>query len=149
MRNNDWLKDRLVVLHQNHFSDIMDGNEIEVRFGRYSKTRLGSIVIREKTKRSRRLEREKLKTLSAEEVVSIITINSHLANPEIPEEIIDGVLAHEFIHFVHGFNSMRKKRYQLPHHGGIISNELKKRGLGDTLRFQKNWLKKNWKRIVT
>lgn len=94
------------------------------------------------------MEKGRLKNLSADEVVSIITINGHLQNPEIPEEIVDGVLAHEFVHFVHGFNSMREKRYHLPHYGGIINGELKERSLGDTLKFQKKWLKQNWKKIV-
>lgn len=149
MRNDTWLSDRLMTIWQNHFPDITDGNEIEVKFGRASKTRLGSITIREKTKMNRRMEARRLKTLSADEVVSVITINGHLQNPEIPEELIDGVLAHEFVHFVHGFNSMREKKYQLPHYGGIINNELKERGLEDILKFQKKWLKKNWREYVS
>jgi len=148
MRDNIWLTNRLTQIWQNYFAEITDGNEIEVRFGKKSKTRLGSISIREKTRRGRRIEKKRLKTLSAEEVVSIITINSHFQNPEIPEEIVDGVLAHEFAHFVHGFNSMREKRFSLPHSGGIINNELKQRGLGDILKFQKKWLKDNWKKII-
>jgi hypothetical protein len=148
MRDDNWLSDRLMTIWQNHFTDITDGNEIEVRFGRASKTRLGSITIREKNSRNRRMEIRRLRTLSADEVVSIITINSHLQSPDIPEEIVDGVLAHEFCHFVHGFNSMREKRYHLPHYGGIINNELKERGLDDILKFQKKWLKANWKNII-
>jgi len=148
MRDNVWLTNRLLMIWQNHFVDIVDGNEIEVCFGRACKTRLGSIAIREKTKRNRRIERGRLKNLRADEVVSIITLNSRLQNPEIPEEIVDGVLAHEFVHFVHGFNSIRKKRYRLPHYGGIINEELKKRGLGGILKFQKKWLKQNWKKII-
>ncbi|MDD5731791.1 MAG: hypothetical protein PHU42_02785 [Patescibacteria group bacterium] len=148
MRDNTWLANRLHSIWQGYFAEITDGNEIEVRFGRSSKTRLGSITIREKVKMSRRVEQRRLKTLSAEEVVSIITINGHLQNPEIPEEIVDGVLAHEFAHFVHGFNSMRERHHRFPHYGGIINNELKQRGLNNILKFQKKWLKDNWKNIV-
>jgi hypothetical protein len=149
MRDNIWLANRLHDIWQSYFAEITDGNEIEVRFGRMSKTRLGSITIREKLKMSRRVERRLLKMLSSNEVVSVITINGHLQNPEIPEELVDGILAHEFCHFIHGFNSMREKKYALPHSGGIIDKELKERGFGSILKFQKKWLKDNWKKIIT
>lgn len=148
MRDDDWLKNKLLQLHQNHFPDIIEGNEIEVRFGRACKTRLGSIAIREKANRSRRLVKGKLEYLAAEEVVSIITINGHFTNEGVPEEVVDGVLAHEFSHFVHGFNSIRAKKYRLPHAGGIIANEMKSRGLDEILKTQKRWIKKNWKKYI-
>lgn len=148
MRDNIWLKEKLIEMHQSHFSDITDGNEIVVQFGRKSKTRLGSISLREKGKEKRRLLRHKVKELTYENSLSIITINGHLQNEEIPEKLVIGILAHEFCHFVHGFNSLREKRYHLPHSGGIINSELKERGLEDVLKFQKKWLKQNWKSVI-
>jgi len=148
MRDDIWLTERLIQLQQNHFPDITDGNDIEVRFGRKCKTRLGSIAIREKKHRSRRLTKIKLKFLDITEVVSIITINGHFKDPEIPEEVIDGILAHEFSHFVHGFNSMRQKKYRNPHAGGVVSSEMRSRGLDDILKAQKKWIRKNWKSVI-
>jgi hypothetical protein len=148
MRDNEWLSQRLSYIHQKHFSDITDGNEIEVRFGRACKTRLGSIAIREKKYRSKRLLQNRLRYLSADEVVSIITINGYFTDPEIPEEVVDAVLAHEFSHFVHGFNSIRDRQYRLPHAGGVITQEFRERGLDGILKSHKKWIKTNWKQII-
>lgn len=148
MRDDTWLAQRLTHIHQNHFPDITDGNEIEIRFGRACKTRLGSIAIREKKYRSRRLLQNKLRTLSTEEVVSIITINGHFRDPEIPEVVVDAILIHEFVHFVHGFNSMREKKYRLPHAGGVITAEMRRRNLDGILKTHKKWIKANWRDIV-
>lgn len=148
MRDDNWLKEKLLEMHQSHFSDITEGNEIVVQFGRKNKTRLGSIALREKGKEKKRLLVHRSRELTHERALSIITINGHLQNEEIPEELVVGILAHEFCHFVHGFNSIREKQYQLPHSGGIIDRELKERGLEDILKFQKRWLRQNWKDII-
>jgi len=147
-RDDSWLQESLIKIQENHFPDITDGNDIEVCFGRKSKTRLGSIAIREKKYRHRRLTKLKLKFLKEESIVSVITINGHFKDPEIPDEVVHGVLAHEFSHFVHGFNSTRKKQYRNPHAGGIITKELQSRGLDDILKAQKRWIKKNWREYI-
>jgi len=148
MRNNDWLKEKMIEMHQSHFSDITEGNEIIVQFGRKNKTRLGSIALREKGKEKKRLLTHQARKLTGERAISIITINGYLQDEEIPEKLVVGILAHEFCHFVHGFNSIREKKYRLPHSGGIISQELRERGLEEVLRFQKKWLKQNWKEVI-
>ncbi len=148
MRNDLWLTNRLIYIWKTHFSDIEDGNEIKVRFGRHNRTRLGSIAIREKDKENRRILKNKLKYLEPHQVVSIITINGYFQNPDIPEKIVDAILAHEFCHFVYGFNSMRKRNHRYPHAGGIIDKELTRRGLGEDIKFQKKWIKENWKNTV-
>ena len=68
MRDNLWLTEKLIFIHQTYFPDITDGNEIEVRFGRASKTRLGSITIREKTAKRTQLDRRKMNYLTADQV---------------------------------------------------------------------------------
>ena len=148
MRDNLWLTEKLIFIHQTYFPDITDGNEIEVKFGRANKTRLGSISIREKKAKRTQLDRRKIKYLNADEVVSIITINGYFAREDIPEAIVEGVLAHEFCHFVHGFNSMRPRAHGKPHLGGIIDKELIDRGFGDILKFQKRWVRKNWREFI-
>jgi len=148
VRDNTWLTEKLIFIHQTYFSDIIDGNEIEVKFGRANRTRLGSIAIREKANKRMQLDRRKMKFLNADEVVSIITINGYFAREDIPETVVEGILAHEFCHFVHGFNSMRPKSFRNPHAGGIIDQELKDRGFGDILKFQKRWIRKNWREYI-
>ncbi|KKU45966.1 MAG: hypothetical protein UX62_C0023G0002 [Microgenomates group bacterium GW2011_GWA2_46_7] len=148
MRDNFWLANRLFYVWKTYFPDIIDGNELKVKFGRPSKTRLGSIALRRKGQEKKRLLKHRANFLKPEEAISIITINGHLANEDVPEKMIDAIIAHEFCHFVHGFNSLRTKLYRLPHSGGVIDHELKKRGLEETLRFQKAWIKQNWKNII-
>ena len=148
MRDDLWLTTRLINIWENHFPDIIYGNDLEIRFGRESKTRLGSIALRRKENKRKRLLKPEVKYLKAEEAISIITINGHFKKPEIPEEIIDSVIIHEFIHFVHGFNSIRKKEHRFPHSGGVIRKELIKRNLHDLEKVQKKWIKERWKDFV-
>ena len=145
MRNNKWLETRLIQIKENHFPDITEGNDIIILFGRSAKTRLGSIAIREKKSIKKPLTSFRLRRLGMNDVVSVITINGHFQNELIPECVIDGVLAHEFCHYVHGFNSLLTKKYSYPHAGGIIDHELKKRGMGDIIKEQKRWVRKEWR----
>jgi len=131
-RDNKWLKDRFKYLKDRYFEDIEIRNNIIVKFGRPTKTRMGSI------KKGRR------KT----NFNSIITINGHFQNPEIPSYIIDAVLAHEFMHYAHGFCSPHQQAFCHPHKGGIVNRDLKERGLADILKAEKVWLKKNWKNFI-
>lgn len=148
MRDDIWLTNRLVKIWKENFPDINDGNELEIHFGRNSKTRLGSIVMRKKSHKKRRLLRSHVRSLTADDVVSIVTISGFFRDEDIPESVVDGIIAHEFCHFVHGFNSMREKRFCNPHQGGIIDKELKQRGLEETLKFQKKWVKENWQNYI-
>ncbi len=128
IRSSKWLKDRFEYLKQRYFSDIEIKNNIIVKFGRPCKTRLGSI------KKGRRIENFN----------SIITINGHFRDPQIPSYVVDAVLAHEFMHYGHGFASPHEQAYDFPHQGGVIDNDLKERGLYDILQSEKVWIKKNW-----
>jgi hypothetical protein len=82
------------------------------------------------------------------ESTSIITINSHFQDLTIPEEVITVTIAHELVHYSHGFSSPHPQLYQYPHLGGIVSKELIKRGLKEQLIYQKKWLKQNWRQYV-
>ncbi|MFA7308624.1 MAG: hypothetical protein WC045_00955 [Patescibacteria group bacterium] len=148
MRDDLWLHQRFVYLWQTHFADVTDGNEIVIRFGRKSKSRLGSITLRHKDRVSKPLTRRQAYFLTHTDAVSVITINGRLRDLAHPEQVIDAVIAHEFCHYYHGFNSKRKRMFSHPHAGGIIEKECYERGLHDTMKFQKRWLKENWKNIV-
>ncbi|MFH1749966.1 MAG: hypothetical protein ABH837_03705 [bacterium] len=130
-RNNRWLENRLRLIWQRYFDDLEQKNPILVGFGRKARTRLGSIRYHKKTK------------------TSIITISGYFKNLEIPEFIIDAVLAHELVHYLHGFSSSHPRAWRYPHQGGVVSQELKDRGLEETLRFQKKWIKKNHAKYFT
>lgn len=127
-RDNEWLKDRLKTIWQRYFPDIAVANNVFVKFGRPCRTRLGSI----KSGRS---------FLNTD---TIITINGHFCNIEIPEFVVDGVLAHELTHYAHGFASPHQQKHRYPHQGGVVRYEMIDRGLRDLLQLEKRWVKNNW-----
>lgn len=126
IRDHKWLKNRLAMIWQKYFPDIKLANNVFVKFGRPTRTRLGSI----------KLGRKKLNT--------IITINGYFIDPEIPEFVIDGVLAHELTHYAHGFASPHTQQHRYPHQGGVVKRELVNRGLKNLLQLEKRWIKENW-----
>lgn len=127
-RDNKWLKERFKYIKNRYFSDTKIINNLIVKFGRPCKTRLGSI------KKGRKKENFN----------SIITINGHFRDTSIPSYVVDAVLAHEFVHYAHGFASPHEQAFCHPHQGGIVDNDLKNRGLFDILKAEKIWIKKNW-----
>jgi hypothetical protein len=131
-RDNTWLANRLEQLRQRCFEDVAIGNLIQVRFGRITKTRLGSITTRR---------------LAGKPAISLITINGLFRNQEVPAEVIDAVLGHEFTHYAHGWHSPHPKLYSHPHRGGIVDKELLERGLGSALKEQQRWVKGNFARL--
>ena len=130
--NHQWLNNRFHYLHQRYFSDIEIKNNLIIQFGRPCKTRLGSIKPKSRLDKSH----------------SIITINGHFMEENIPEFLVDAVIAHEFMHYAHGFASPHQQAYKHPHQGGVVDWDLKERGLGDILKLQKKWLKINWKKYL-
>lgn len=131
-RDNKWLKARLQSLWQRYFPDVKLANNIFVKFGRPTKTRLGSI----------KYGRKKI------EPNTIITLNGFFQDPEIPEFVVDGVLAHELTHYTHGFFSPHEQWHHYPHQGGVVRQELVDRGLKDLLKLEKAWVKKNWEKFL-
>ena len=94
------------------------------------KTRLGSIKYDQKKR------------------VSLIRINGLLRAAIIPEEIIFATLVHETVHYMHGYGSSLPQKHPHPHASGVLVNELRSRGLHDTYRVQKKWLKEHWPAIA-
>ena len=129
MRDQAWLENALVEVWNKHFSDIIRVNPIAIRWGRKSGQRLGSIIL-------------------TKEGVSRITITSLFKDEGIPEYIIYETIAHELIHYIHGFSSKIKRTFKYPHQGGIIRIEMEKRGLGTTYRKTKTWMRRNWTAYV-
>ncbi|EKD47767.1 MAG: hypothetical protein ACD_65C00296G0004 [uncultured bacterium] len=130
MRDNKWLSDLLSDLWDRYFFDVEKGNILEVKFSRVARTRLGSI----------RMTRDKRK--------SVVLINGVFKDPLIPAEVVEAVLAHELVHYVHGFCSPLKRQYRHPHRGGVVRNEMIRRGLVHQYRVEKAWTKKSFREIA-
>ena len=127
-RDNRWLEYRLAHIWANYFSDITSPNEVKISYGRRSRTRLGSIRL--------------------DHGVSMITITRYFADLAVPEYVVDTTIAHELVHYAHGFHSPHAQRYRHPHRGGIVDTELHHRQMGKQLMLQQAWLKNVWPSII-
>ncbi len=123
IRNNSWLLARLDYLWTNYFSDISQDNPVYIKFGKYSKFRLGSIKYDPK------------------QGSSLITITSMFKNSNIPVEVIDHTIAHELCHYTHGFSSPKAQLHKYPHSGGVIKRELSERGLVHLYAAYQRWVR--------
>lgn len=131
MRDNHYLKTLLTTIWDKYFPDVPIANQISIKFGNKSYRQLGAI----KSKRG-------------DTSSSTIVVTSYFKDTTIPEHVILTTVAHEVVHYAHGFNSPLPRLYKDPHRGNIVDKELIKRGLGEELRESKEWLDKNWKNIV-
>lgn len=128
MRNNEWLKNRLNEIWNLFFSDVVKKNEVLIRFKGRWKNKFGHI--------------KKLKEGSSE-----IVINGLFNDEKIPEYIIDLTIAHELVHYMHGFSSPYERKYQYPHKHGVVRKELIKRGFKVPLKLERRFLKQDWRTI--
>lgn len=142
MRNNDWLADRLAEIWYRHFSDVKQCNEVDIKFGRSSKSRLGSIGMpgwQDKHSRYRYLpNRQRRKGRST------ITVTGYFKDERVPAYVVDVTVAHELVHYAHGFHSPYPQLYRYPHRGGVVDKELRQREMGKLLKQQQVWLKRHW-----
>lgn len=136
MRDHKWLKQRLEIIWKNYFADVGLANNVYVKFGRASKTRLGSI----KMSKPRRF----LENFSKKDRSSIITVNGFFKDESIPECVVDAILAHELTHYAHGFASPHTQKHRHPHKNGVVKKELQDRGLEELQKKEKKWVKENW-----
>lgn len=123
MRDNIWLLSRLDYIWSTFFSDVPQSNKVFIKFGRYSRLRLGSIKLNKTTKSS------------------YITITSMFKDENIPTEVIDHTIAHELSHYTHGFSSNRERKHRHPHAGGVVKREMEERGIGFLHISYRRWLK--------
>jgi hypothetical protein len=131
MRNNQWLEQQLAQLWCNHFSDIQMVTPIKINFGRRAYQRLGSIVLRPAYAPTAHQH-------------SHIVISGVLADERIPDIIVQQVIAHELVHYIHGFGSHHLRHLRHPHQGGVIVKEFRRRGLWELFRAYQAWMKVNW-----
>lgn len=130
LRDNNWLLSRLGSIWSKHFADVDQINPLFIRFGRYSKYRLGSIRLKKKSSKS------------------YITITEMFKKNNIPVEVVDHTLAHELVHYTHGFSSKRVRLHKYPHAGGIVNKEMRKRGMGYLIDAYRIWVREYKKELL-
>jgi len=128
MRDNYWLDQRLNQIWEMLFPETPKPNRVIVKFRGKSKNKFGHIKM--------------LRTRETE-----IAVNSLFKSSLVPEYIIDLTLAHELVHYSHGFQSPLPRLHRHPHQGGIVDKELLKRGFGHLIRQEKDFIKKEWPSI--
>ena len=112
-RNQAWIEEKLEKMWGSLFSEVPKMNKVVIKFKGKSKYRFGHI------------------TKKGED--THIIVNSLFQNELVPEYIIDVTIAHELVHYMHGFFSPLPQLYRYPHQGNIVNKELKKRGTKDKL----------------
>ncbi len=122
-RDDKWLLSRLAHLWDKYFADIPQTNKVFIKFGRYSKYRLGSIKLDRKTR------------------ASFVTITSMFKNQAIPQEVVDHTIGHELVHYAHGFSSTATRVHKHPHAGGVVKKEMAQRGMAYLHDAFKAWVK--------
>jgi predicted metal-dependent hydrolase len=139
MRDDTWLFAKMDRIWDEYFSDIAQENDVNIKFGRRARQRLGSI--KQETRTILDLVDRYRKT--------IITINGLFRDPAIPEYVVEATIAHELCHYAHGFSSPIPRKFSSPHQGGVVTKEMRERGLEEILRKQKKWLNESWTDYVT
>lgn len=116
----------LDIIWQRYFSDITRMNEVTIAYSYPWKTRLGLI------------------RMSLDSLHSFIGINALLQHAFIPSSVLITTIAHELVHYVHGFGSPLPRRYEHPHANHVVEHELEQRGLGNHLRHSNEWIDMHW-----
>lgn len=129
MRNNEWLLERLESIWEQYFPDTPQKNEVYIGFGRKSKFRFGSIRLR------------------LSDNSTHVKINGLFRDEKIPQQIVDHTIAHELVHYNHGFSSLQPRLHRYPHRGGVIDKELNTRGLNHLVTFYNSWVKQYVKEL--
>ncbi len=144
------LQNLLYEIWENHFSDIPRKNLVIVKYGKFSKQRLGSI----KWSKDLRGIKGIYKYFKAEHKhqddkrITLIILTRFFSNKKIPSYVVKTTLAHELVHYAHGFNSPLPKLFKYPHQGSIVKKELYTRGLKEEYDLSEKWLKENWIKIA-
>ncbi|MBI2863272.1 MAG: hypothetical protein HYX94_01755 [Chloroflexi bacterium] len=125
-RTDHWLETELNFLWESFFPDIPIVNQVEISFARPWKSRLGLIRLSESGSHT------------------YIGINRLLSDLQVPSQVISITIAHELVHYSHGFGSPLPRKYKHPHCGAIVPRELASRGLTAELQVFKEWTSRHW-----
>jgi hypothetical protein len=148
MRDDAWLEEKLFQLWEDHFNDIPRTNPVLIKFGKRSKRQLGAIGwLQNHTQKTRKLLGHS--GAADDPRITLINITGFFKDETIPEFVILSTIGHELCHYAHGFNSPLEQRYDHPHKGGVITKEMKARGLDKMRKDAKKWLKENWRNYLS
>jgi hypothetical protein len=111
---------------QQYFSDVPYANDVRIAYSRPWKSRLGLI------------------RMSLDCSHSFIGINSLLQHTEVPDVVLIVTIAHELVHYAHGFGSPLPQLYDHPHANNVVDIELERRKLGDALSECNSWIDEQW-----
>lgn len=125
-RSHAWLEAALLDTWDRHFEDVPMANVVRITYSGPSKTRLGWIALSESGR------------------FTSIGINRLLRFPEVPEDVCIITIAHEVVHYSHGFGSPLQQRHADPHAGGVVERELEYRGLAGALARYHVWSTQEW-----
>jgi hypothetical protein len=128
-RDNQWLGEHLEYIWQNYFQDTPCVNPVQIAFAKRWKSRLGSICLCEET------------------ATSHIRINVLLSHPVVPDCLLTITVAHELVHYAHGFGSLLPRRHTDPHKDSIVERELIRRGLDREYEHYLQWIEEHWDRF--
>ncbi len=144
------LQTKLYDIWEGYFSDIPRKNLVIIKYGKFSKQRLGSIKWCKELRGIKSIYKyfEDEHKIQDDKRITLITVTKFFSLENIPQEVIDTTIAHEITHYAHGFHSPLPKIFKNPHQGNIIKKELYKRGLEKEFDFSELWLKENWYRII-
>lgn len=109
-----------------YFADTPRVNEVHIAYSYPWKSRLGLI------------------RLSLDTIISFIGINTLLQHPQVPEYVLLITIAHELVHYKHGFGSPLPRCYKHPHANNVVNRELEARQLGPALHRCNEWIDKYW-----
>lgn len=123
MRDQQWLETRFSQLWQLFFPEVEKRN-VSIRWKGKWKNKFGHI---KSTKKG-----------------TEIAINTLFQDLRVPEEVIKITIAHEIVHYLHGFHSHLPRQHSHPHKGNIVNKELIKRGFKHSIKMEKEWYKKEW-----
>lgn len=126
MRDDIWLTQRFDQIWELFFPEV-ERKDVYIRWKGKWKNKFGHI-----TRKNNKTE---------------IAINKIFKNLQVPEDVIKLTIAHEIVHYSHGFHSHLPRKYRHPHKGGIVEKDLKARGFSYMLKKEKEWQKTEWMKL--
>tara|TARA_B100000315_G_C14348846_1_gene483039 strand:+ start:37 stop:492 length:456 start_codon:yes stop_codon:yes gene_type:complete len=127
MRDDAWLQNRFEQIWSLFFPEVENKNVFICWKGKW-KNKFGHIK-------------------DAKNGLTEIAINSLFKDLRVPEDMIKLTIAHEIVHYSHGFHSHLPKLFKHPHEGGIVDKVLIEKGFKYAIKKEKEWFKKEWQAL--
>ncbi len=116
----------LNAIWRHHFTDMPRVNSVLIDYCYPWKSRLGLI------------------RLSVDASVTFIGINALLQVQQVPDYVLITTIAHEMVHYSHGFGSPLPRCFKHPHANKVVDEALEQRNMGAYLKRCNEWIDKNW-----